>query len=43
VPNDFGLFTKTWDIVPADVELMLTKIKLANDYFNEQLNYFTKL
>lgn len=43
VPNDYGLFTKTWDIVPSDVELMLTKIKLANDYFNEQLNYFTKL
>ena len=42
VPNDFGLFTKTWDIVPADVELMLTKIKLANDYFHEQLEYFTK-
>lgn len=43
VPNDFGLFTKTWDIVPADVELMLSKIKLANEYFNEQLEYFTKL
>jgi hypothetical protein len=42
VPNDFGLFTKTWDIVPADVELMLSKIKLANDYFHEQLEYFTK-
>jgi hypothetical protein len=42
VPNDYGLFTKTWDIVPADVELMLSKIKMANDYFHEQLEYFTK-
>jgi hypothetical protein len=42
VPNDYGLFTKTWDIITSDVELMLSKIKIANEYFNEQIEYFNK-
>jgi len=43
IPNDFGLFTKKFYIEQADVNEMLEKIKLANEYFHEQLEYFTKL
>ena len=40
VPNDWGLYFKTWGINQSDVELMVSKIKLANEYFKEQIEYF---
>ncbi len=43
IPNDFGLFTKQFNVEQADVNEMMEKIRLANEYFNEQLVYFTKL
>ena len=42
VPNDYGLFTKQFKVDQSDVKEMLEKIKLANEYFREQLEYFTK-
>ena len=42
IPNDFGLFTKQFKVEQADVNEMLEKVKLANEYFHEQLEYFTK-
>ena len=40
IPNDFGLFTKQFKVEQEDVNEMLEKIKLANEYFYEQLEYF---
>jgi hypothetical protein len=40
IPNDFGLFTKKFKVEQEDVNEMLDKIKYANEYFNEQLEYF---
>jgi hypothetical protein len=43
IPNDFGLFTKKFKVDQADVNEMLEKIRLANEYFKQQLEYFTKI
>jgi hypothetical protein len=43
VPNDYGLFTKQFKVEQADVNEMLEKLKYANEYFHEQIEYFTKL
>jgi len=43
VPNDYGLFTKQFNVEQADVNEMLEKLKYANEEFHNQLEYFTKL
>jgi len=43
IPNDFGLFTKQFKVEISDILEMLSKIQSANEYFQEQLEYFTKL
>ena len=40
IPNDFGLFTKQFNVEQEDVNEMLEKIKLANEYFKQQIEYF---
>ena len=40
IPNDFGLFTKQFNVEQEDVNEMLEKIKLANGYFKQQIEYF---
>jgi len=43
IPNDFGLFTRQFKVEISDILEMLSKIQSANEYFHEQLEYFTKL
>jgi hypothetical protein len=40
IPNDFGLFTKQFKVEISDILEMLSKIQSANEYFQEQLEYF---